>query len=76
LFVPYCGGSPNQRHLIETDAVIVVWASAKPNQDECAAPARREETFTLRAPIGDRPVVDEAGGLLLPPVRVATPGRP
>ena len=66
LFVPYCGGTPSKRHLIETDAVVVVWASAKPNHDECAAPVLRPETFTLRAPIGDRPIVDEAGSLLLP----------
>lgn len=67
LFVPYCGGTPNQRHLLETDAVIVVWASAKPNQNECAAAVLRPETFTLQAPVGDRPVVDDAGNLLLPP---------
>ncbi len=67
LFVPYCGGTPNERHLLETDAVVVVWASAKPNHDECVAPFLRPETFTLHARIGDRPVVDQAGSLLLPP---------
>lgn len=75
LFVPYCGYGPNQRHLLETPGAIVVWASGTPNLDECVAPARREETFTLGAPIGDRPVVDEAGRLLLPR-QVSLPARP
>ena len=65
LGLPYCTGA-YQRHLLETDAVIVVWATAAPDNGECAAQERREETFALRAPIGDRPVIDQRGGLLLP----------
>lgn len=61
----YCTGA-YQRHLLETDAVIVVWATAAPDDAECAVQERREETFALRAPIGDRPVIDQQGGLLLP----------
>ena len=44
----------------------MVWASAKPNNGECAAPAHWPETFTLHAPVGDRPVVDEHGALVWP----------
>lgn len=65
LGLPYCTGA-YQRHLLETDAVIVVWATAAPDNVECAAQERRDVTFALRAPIGDRPVIDQRGGLLLP----------
>jgi hypothetical protein len=66
LVKPYCGGNNYERHLLETDAAIVVWATATPNEDECAFAVRTEETFTLRAPVGDRPVIDSVGGLVLP----------
>ena len=66
LFQPHCGYGANPRHLLETPGAIVVWASGTPNSDECAAPALEEATFTLRAPVGDRPVVDEEGRLLMP----------
>lgn len=65
LGLPYCTGA-HQRHLLETDAVIVVWATAAPDNAVCAAQERRDETFALRAPIGDRPVIDQSGLLLLP----------
>jgi hypothetical protein len=65
LGLPYCTGA-YQRHLLETDAVIVVWATAAPDNADCAAEEMREGTFALRAPIGDRPVIDQRGGLLLP----------
>ena len=64
LVVPYCT-SNYTRHLLETDAAVVVWATARPNGVNCAAEQRGIETFTLRAPIGDRPVVDHLGSLLL-----------
>jgi hypothetical protein len=65
LGLPYCTGA-YQRHLLETDAVIVVWATAAPDNAQCAAQERRVVDFALRAPIGDRPVIDQSGALLLP----------
>lgn len=65
LGLPYCTGA-YQPHLLETDAVIVVWATAAPDNADCAAQERRDETFALRAPVGDRPVIDQSGALLLP----------
>lgn len=64
LALPSCTGG-YQRHLLETEAAIVVWATAAPDDVQCAAQARATETFALRAPIGDRPVIDAAGALLL-----------
>jgi hypothetical protein len=71
LVAPFCG-SPYQRHLLETDAVVVVWATGAPDGSSCAAAVEVTETFTLRSPIGDRPVVDSIAGLVLP----ETPLRP
>jgi hypothetical protein len=65
LTAPFCG-SGYQRHLLETDAVVVVWATGAPGNGDCAAPVTQLETFTLRAPIGDRPVIDSIAGLVLP----------
>lgn len=54
-------------HVIETDAVIVVWATARQSGGDCLdAMVERAETFTLKAPVGDRPVVDASGDLMLP----------
>jgi hypothetical protein len=71
LVAPFCG-SHYQRHLLETDAVVVVWATGAPDGSSCAAAVEVTETFTLRSPIGDRPVVDSIAGLVLP----ETPLRP
>lgn len=71
LVAPFCGGH-YQRHLLETDAVVVVWATGASDGSSCAAPVKMTETFTLRAPIGDRPVVDSIAGLVLQ----ETPSRP
>jgi hypothetical protein len=60
------GVGPYRRHLLETDVVIVVWAVAAPDDTECAAERRTVETFDVRAPIGDRPVIDQWGVPLLP----------
>ena len=65
LIAPFCGGG-YQRHLLETDAVIVVWATGAPGNGECVAAVTKMETFTLHAPIGDRPVIDSIAGLVLP----------
>lgn len=62
LQVPSCDTSHYRPHLLETDAPIGVWVTATPTDQECAAPPRVEETFTLRAPIGDRPVVALGAG--------------
>lgn len=76
LQVPSCDTSHYRPHLLETDAAIVVWATTTPTDQECAAPPRVEETFTLRAPIGDRPVVTLGGRVLLPPYGVSLNGWP
>lgn len=66
LFVPDCQDE-YQQHLHETDTAIVVWATAAPSDKTCVTPVHAKVTFTLEAPIGDRPVIDPAGRLLLPP---------
>ena len=54
-------------HVLETDAVVVVWATARPAGGDCvSAEVERAETFTLRSPVGDRPVVSSSGALMLP----------
>lgn len=65
LTAPFCG-SGYQRHLLETDVVIVVWATGAPDGSSCAAAVEKTETFTLHVPIGNRPVIDSIGGLVLP----------
>ena len=74
LFLPYCGHGSPRPHLLERSGVVVVWSSGTPAEVECAAPMRAETTFTLQAPVGDRPVVDEEGNLLMPR-RVLLPPR-
>lgn len=71
LVAPFCG-SNYQRHLLETGAVIVVWATGAPGDDVCAVAVTKIETLTSQAPVRDRPVIDSTGGLVLPD----TPGRP
>lgn len=71
LVAPYCGNE-YERHLLETDTTIVVWATGAPGDYDCAVAETRVETFTLTSPVGDRPVVDIVASLVMP----ETPWRP